>query len=198
MEEFFRDYQYTFSAMAALGTMLAVIISLVAIIVSLWLSSNQHRSRIVAGAGKRVIDLKNGVMISDALYKEVKNTVEYVTVNISNVGLMSVSIPYQLFYIKVPFSKKVAVVNTMDSKHHNQEIVPQKVYPVKIEPNHSEIFFLSDLESLKRGLDQIGFLRRFFIGLYVSTGDGRKFKATMSDGLKKDIRNLAKPTKGNK
>ncbi len=161
------------------------------------MSSNQHRSKIIAGVGKRVIDLKNGVMISDALYKDAKNTIEYVTVNISNVGLLSVSIPYQLFYVKVPFSKKIAVVNTMDSKHHNPGIVPSKVYPVKIEPNHSEIFFVSDLKSLKSGLDQIGFLRRFFIGFYVSTGDGRKFKATMSDALKRDIRSLANPTKGN-
>jgi hypothetical protein len=44
MEDFFKDYQYTFSAMAAIGTMLAVIISL-------WLSSNQHRSKIVTGVG---------------------------------------------------------------------------------------------------------------------------------------------------
>ena len=183
MEDFFKDYQYTFSAMAAIGTMLAVIISL-------WLSSNQHRSKIVAGVGKRVMDQKNGVMISDALY-----TVEYVTVHISNVGLMSVSIPYQLFYVKIPFSKKVAVFNTMDSKHNNQSLVPQKNYPVKIEPNHSEIFFVSDLESLKKGLDQFGFFSRFFIGFYVSTGDGREFKAKMSGALRRDIRIRIKKAK---
>ena len=188
MEDFFKDYQYTFSAMAAIGTMLAVIISL-------WLSSNQHRSKIVAGVGKRVIDLKNGVMISDALYTDVKNTVEYVTVHISNVGSMSVSIPYQLFYVKIPFSKKVAVFDTMDSKHHNQSAVPQKNYPVKIEPNHSEIFFVSDLESLKKGLDQFGFFSRFFIGFYVSTGDGREFKAKMSGALRRDIRIRIKKAK---
>ena len=188
MEDFFKDYQYTFSAMAAIGTMLAVIISL-------WLSSNQHRSKIVAGVGKRVIDLKNGVMISDALYTDVKNTVEYVTVHISNVGLMSVSIPYQLCYIKKPFSKKLLVVGTMDSKHNNQSLVPQKNYPVKIEPNHSEIFFVSDLESLKKGLDQFGFFSRFFIGFYVSTGDGREFKAKMSGALRRDIRIRIKKAK---
>jgi hypothetical protein len=189
MEDFFKDYQYTFSAMAAIGTMLAVTLSL-------WLSSNQHRSKIVADVDKRVIDRKNGVMISVARYTDItKDDVEYVTVHISNVGLMSVSIPYQLCYIKKPFSKKFLVVDTMDSKHNNQSLVPQKNYPVKIEPNHSKIFFLSDLESLKKGLDQFGFFSRFFIGFYVSTGDGREFKAKMSAALRRDIRIRIKKAK---
>jgi hypothetical protein len=189
MEDFFKDYQYTFSAMAAIGTMLAVTLSL-------WLSSNQHRSKIVADVDKRVIDRKNGVMISVARYTDItKDDVEYVTVHISNVGLMSVSIPYQLCYIKKPFSKKFLVVDTMDSKHNNQSLVPQKNYPVKIEPNHSKIFFLSDLESLKKGLDQFGFFSRFFIGFYVSTGDGREFKAKMSGALRRDIRIRIKKAK---
>ena len=64
MEDFFKDYQYTFSAMAAIGTMLAVTLSL-------WLSSNQHRSKIVADVDKRVIDRKNGVMISVARYTDI-------------------------------------------------------------------------------------------------------------------------------
>lgn len=200
MEEFFKDYQYTFSALSAIGAMLAVIISMIALSVSLWISSNQHRSRIVVGVGKRVIDAKQGVMISDILYnKDVKGVVEYVTVNISNVGLLSASIPYQFFWVKVPFSKKIGMVNTMDSKHHNQIGVPQKNYPVKIEPNHSEIFFVSDLESLKKELSAVGFIRRHFIKFYASTSDGKKFKTTISDALKRDIRDLVKPnTGGNK
>jgi hypothetical protein len=44
-------------------------------------------------------------------------------------------------------------------------------------------------------LDQLGFFSRFFIGFYVSTGDGRKFKATMSGALRRDIRIRIKKAK---
>lgn len=48
MEEFFKDNQFTFAAISTIGTMLAVIISLIAVGVSIYLASRKNKPKIKA------------------------------------------------------------------------------------------------------------------------------------------------------
>ncbi len=87
--------------------------------------------------------------------------------------------------MSVPFAKKVASFIPLDSG--NFPPIPQNKYPVKIEPNHSKIFFIINLKQLKESISSVNLIKRFFIRFYIITDDGRKFKAHISKPLRKEI-----------
>lgn len=93
-----KDYQYFFSAIGAVGTMLAVI-------VSLYLARDKSGAKIESLVCKA--KLSEGLIVLDGignLYQGIKSE-EFVAVRIYNKGFFPVIIPFQFQFLSIPFSK---------------------------------------------------------------------------------------------
>ena len=64
----------------------------------------------------------------------------YITVEITNVGLMPVTIPLSFFHWKMPFKRGYWMINPWDYSQHDPW-VPQRIYPFEIKPRGSATFF---------------------------------------------------------
>jgi len=119
----------------------------------------------------------------------------YITVNITNLGILPVSIGLSFFAWKLPFTKGGMWVNPWDVTQHD-EWVPQKKYPAKIEPRASESFFLHDMTTFHEAMAELvpakaNLLRRLrarFLRAYVITDDGRRFLVRFGEGLRQELR----------
>ncbi|MDA0782888.1 MAG: hypothetical protein O2970_11950 [Proteobacteria bacterium] len=167
MEEFFKNYQYTFSAFGAVGTLLAVIISLYFGYRALKTQQTQIKAFL------NIYELTE------------PNTPEYLAVNITNVGLIAVSISSSFFCFRLPFSTTAFLVIPLDSGNSDINI-PSKSYPHKIEPKHCEFFILNTLDSLV--LKNIKGWLVNFIRAEVHTSDGSILKVKVSKDIKNEIK----------
>src|SRR5438270_12731441 len=70
----------------------------------------------------------------------------YITVDITNVGVLPISIPLSFFYWRLPLSRTTAVVMPWDYIQHDQWI-PQKIYPFEVKPRTASTFFLNAMSS---------------------------------------------------
>jgi hypothetical protein len=93
LETFFKAHQYTTAALGVAATFSAVVVSLVVALISL----RSNRTRIRAN-----------VSVSCILHStlEGKSKPTYVTVNVQNLGILPVNIPFAFFQWKLPFVRK--------------------------------------------------------------------------------------------
>ncbi|MCE3237641.1 MAG: hypothetical protein K0R24_622 [Gammaproteobacteria bacterium] len=174
MEKFFQDYQYTFSALGAIGTFLAVMISLY----FSYRAIKSNDSKIKASISINILT--------------VPHTPKYIGVTIRNVGLMSVSIPFSYLNFRLPFSNLAFLINPLDAYSADFNI-PQKSYPYKIEPKHSQTFFVSTTDSFfKNGGNllekKINYRFLNFIRAEIHISDGSIFKVKLPKSIKKMIK----------
>jgi hypothetical protein len=181
LEEFFKAHQYTTVALGVIGTFSAVVVSLTVAL----LSQRANRTRIKALASISII-------MHSTL--EGKEPPTYITISIRNVGVLPAVIPYSFFRWRVPFSRGAWIINPWDGSTHD-EWVPQKRYPVEINPRHSQTFFLADVnafrDELKKMLGKASFFERCcfrFLKAEVLTDDGKVFRVKLDWGLRTELR----------
>jgi len=99
-----------------------------------------------------------------------------------------------IFYLKLFFSKKGIIINTIDSEHFGMKTsLPESIkkkYPFKISPNHSATFFLTEVQVIIDEFTKMSFLNKWFSQMYICTDDGRKFKPDISSQLKKRLKTV--------
>ncbi len=167
MEEFFRDYQYTFSALGAAGTLLAVIVSLFFGLKSF----NNTKIQLKATLGIRLL-----IGIEQ----------RYVTINIVNTGLIPLKIEVFFFSFYFPFKNVGWICKPLDFGNSLDSNIPTKNYPIVINPKDSCVFFLNHADKLFfKGMNK--FLVNF-VRARVHSSDGSKFRVEVN----KDIKNLIK------
>ena len=127
LEKFSEGNQHTIAALGAISTLAAVVVSLVLALIT----QRSSRTRIHARAAV-------SVLLHSTL--EGKPKPKYVTVTITNVGLMPVMIPFSFFHWKIPFKSSSWMINQWDYSKHDPW-VPQRTYPAEIRPRGSATFF---------------------------------------------------------
>ncbi len=185
IEAFFSDYKNTISALGAMST-LAVVIT------SVWLAKRSEKTRLKAKVYGSVI-MHNGM--------DLNNPPKFISVNVVNMGNTAIRIPFSFFCWEVPFCKQQWYINPMDHFGGVHAIIPKKMYPVRIDSKHSETFIISDRATfhseMTNAFQQIKFLstlRANFIKASVSTEDGMIFRASISNELKKELKQSSKRT----
>jgi hypothetical protein len=166
MEEFFKNYQFTFSAIGAVGSMGAVIISL-------WLAGWQNRSKIKATLSRGFATCSPQILI---------------TCLIVNKGILPVFIPNGFLALRLPFGgfengfRQILDMSPEASK-----------YPFKLESKKSETFIIEERDVLSKQLQEIkkevGWLRFYFVRVELTLTDGAVFAVK---GGNKLIRSLVK------
>jgi hypothetical protein len=117
---------------------------------------------------------------------------EYVTVMITNVGLMPVMIPLSFFRWKLPFQRRYWMMNPWDYTQHDAW-VPQRTYPAEIRPRGSATFFLSEIDrfrsTMAEMLHEVGHSkwRVRFIKAIVVTDDGKIFEVNLDQTIRKEV-----------
>jgi hypothetical protein len=73
---------------------------------------------------------------------------EYLTVTLTNIGLMPANISMGFFQWKLPFHREYWLITPWDYARHDPW-VPQRVYPTEIKPRSSQTFFLQDIATFR-------------------------------------------------
>ena len=167
MEEFFKNYQYTFSGIGAIGSAGAVIISL-------WLARKQNVPKIEA-----TFSLAFDIQPSSPTL---------LSVSIVNKGILPVFIPNGFLQLRIPFGgfknefNKILDFSSEASK-----------YPFKLESRKSETFIIGEknflLNQFQKIKKEVGLLRFYFVRVEVAIEDGSVFNVK---GGSKFIRSLVK------
>jgi hypothetical protein len=187
LERFAEAHQHTISALEAISTFAAVVVSLALAL----LAHRSSRTRIKALVGISFIAHR-------AL--EGKPKPEYVTVTITNVGQMPVTIPLAFFSWKIPFHREYWLITPWDYAQHDP-LVPQRTYPTEIKPRTSTTFFLSDLARFRTTMTEsflgLKFLQwRFsFIKAIVNTADGQLFTAKLTKEIRRELAKIPRRAK---
>ena len=109
MEEFFKNWQFTSSALSAIGTILAVIVS----IYLAYRATRNQRSQIRASIRRY------------AIAGAITNSPTYITANITNIGLIPIRIGFSFCHIRRPFKKSGWLMLPLDGFNEDKNI-PQK------------------------------------------------------------------------
>ena len=172
IEEFFKAHQYTIAAVAAAGTLAAVVTSLGLA----WGARLANRTKLKAVAN---------IMLIFSTPIDGREIPKFLQVRITNNGKWPVHIPANFFYWKMPFKREYMTVIPLDQSGHH--LIPPKNYPKEVLPRTTEHFHISDLPTFKqeakrlRGADTTADrLRRRFIRAYVRTDDGTTFRVKLS------------------
>src|SRR6266568_8419967 len=181
VEEFCTNHQHTIAALGALGTLAAVIVSLGLA----WRAARANRTRLRASVDMLL------VMHSTV---DPKSPPRYVSVSITNTGNSALRLPFSFFSWKVPFNRDYWLVNPLDG-YAGDAFIPQKRYPVEIQPRASETFYISDAQTFEemrvkmrketRGLAKLCIR---FIRAVIRTDDGAIFAGTVSRGIRNQWR----------
>ena len=179
IEEFFKAHQHTIAAIAALGTVGAVVTSLWLA----WSAKRADRTRL-----KAVADIV--LIFHDPIYA--KANPKYLKVNITNIGKSPLHMPSGFFYWKVPFTREVMQVEPLDLI--GSPLIPPKHYPTAILPRSSASFTISDLATFELAVKQmraadslVDRLRSRFIRGFVLTGDGKTFRVKLSRAVRQAL-----------
>jgi len=182
IEHFSDSHQHTIAALGAFSTFAAVVVSLMLALAT----RRSSWTRIKANASLSTI-------FHATLEGEPKP--EYVTVSITNVGLMPAIIPFSFFHWKVPLMREYWMINPWDYIQHDPW-VPKKVYPAEVMPRASATFFVSEMSAFRRTmLDSFARTRYFRWRLYwiralVRTDDGMIFRVKLDKSLRKELAEL--------
>jgi hypothetical protein len=176
VEDFFKAHQHTIAAIAAVGTLAAVITSLVLA----YVARRADRTRLRARA--TLVTLLHDTI-------DPRSAPKFLRVDITNHGRWSVRIPVPFFYWKVPFKRGVMVARPLD--HTNSHWIGKKDYPTDVGPRTSESFFISDLATFRqevkriRGADTfVNRLRFRFIRAFVQMDDDETFRVKLSSHVR--------------
>jgi hypothetical protein len=171
-ETFFQAHQYTIGALGVLANFSAVVVALAVALIS----QRARRPRISA----RVYVSK---MLHSTLEGKPKPT--YVTVSITNKGLLPAQIPFAFFGWRLPFSRDGWMVNPWDYSAADTW-VPQKKYPIEIKSRGSETFFIAEKSVFQKSMGEIfksmnwsQSLRARWLHVVILMDDGQRFKATL-------------------
>ena len=182
IEIFFTAYQHTVAALAAMSTFAAVVVSLVVT----YISQRTNRTRIKASAT---------VMFVMHLSLKGKPRPTYVTVSITNLGILPATVQFSFFYWRLPFAKGVMLITPLNSS--GDDWIPKRTYPFEIKPRQSETFYLSEIsvfrESILKNVSNAGFFQRLrfrFLHARVITADGRTFNVKLDRSLREELREL--------
>jgi hypothetical protein len=185
VESFFSEYEKTIQAMGAISTFAAVV-------VSLWIANSGSKIKLRA-------HLSFSALIHESI--DPNNRPEYLTISITNTGGISFRVPWSFFHWKLPFSKVNWMISPMDS-FGNDIYVPIRKYPFKLEPRHSESFFLADKKTFKDemrrcfgDLKYFVYLRAHLIKAVIHTDDGTRFVVKLSKTLINELLESAKSSK---
>jgi hypothetical protein len=188
LEEFVKNHEHTVAAIEAISTFAAVV-------VSLWLalaSQRANKTRLKASVST--------IIITHSTLKG-KNKPTYVVANITNTGIMPLSIPFAFYHWHAPFKRGTWFIAPHDYSA-SDEWVPQKKYPVEIKPRSSETFFLSgksmfcdQFRKIFVTADFFDRCRFYFFKAMVITDDGKTFKVNMDYRLRKELRELLREAK---
>jgi hypothetical protein len=183
LEEFSKGYQYTIAALGVLGTFLAVTVSLVVALVS----QRANRTRIGARVAVSVI-------MHDTIAEPDYPT--YVTVDVTNLGIIPVVIPMSFFFWRLPFKHGFFLVTPMDYSQEDPW-VPQKRYPIEIKPRSSQSFYLSGIdvfcqEARDKFVGGTFFerLRSRFLRASVRTDDGKMCNVKLDKSIRDELRKV--------
>jgi hypothetical protein len=162
IEEFCKAHEHTISAIEAISTLSAVIVSLVL----------AHRATI-ADRTRLVAQLQ----ISTIFHPTISPKPRFVVVTITNTGNLPLQVPLGFFRWKVPFRGRQWLIMPIDFEGI-LGVVPQKTYPVEIKPRSSETFFMSEALAF---LGQINGIReeQNFVGLFLFFLKNRSSAAPM-------------------
>jgi hypothetical protein len=169
IEKFFEAHQHTIAALAAGGTLAAVVTA----IVLAFLRSRADRTKLTATA-----DL---YAIYDATIIDPESAPKFLKVIIRNHGKLPLRIQAPFFGWKLPFRGEAMMIIPLDLLG-SSPLTPRKHYPTEITPRTSETFTLHDLATFKQEAKRMRgaptFARRIrfrFIRAFVVTDDGAKF-----------------------
>jgi hypothetical protein len=172
------QYPHIVSALEALSTFAAVVVSLV---IALW-AQRANRTKLIAS-----------MFVADLVMEGLQTPPQYVTVSITNTGIMPLRIPLAFLYWKLPLVWGISFLISPLDFFGGDPYVIQKSYPVEIPPRANEHFHVGTpelqrremLEAWKHYRWRLYFLRRF-IRFKVETEDGQRFRVKIS----KDIRDI--------
>ena len=180
-------YPYLISAIAALGTYAAVVVSLM---IALW-AQRANKTKLVARI--YVVDIiLEGVAV--------KKPPQYITVSITNTGTMPLRIPLLFLSWRLPFQWRTTFAVSPLDFFKGYPYIPQRSYPVEIPPRANECFHVGTPDLQKKEAIEIWkkywwrlYIFRWFVRFRVATEDGYGFKVIMS----KEVRRIMaeKPVK---
>lgn len=167
IEAYCKAHQYTISALGAVSTFAAVV-------VSLWLAYRAtvaNRTRLMAS-----------FEVAALLHASLPERPTFVTVSIVNVGNLPLEVSVGFLRWKLRFFPDDRLILPIDLSGI-RGVLPPKHYPVKIEPRSSETFYLSEASEFVKQMHGIKkefrFLNRplfYFRKAVVTTRDGAKFR----------------------
>jgi hypothetical protein len=168
IEAFCSAHDHTIRAIGVIGTLSAVIISLVLA----YRAAIREKTRLVAT-----------LYISTIFHPTISPKPRYVVVTITNTGNLPLQIPIGFFRWKVPLRRQQWVILPIDSAGI-AGVVPQKTYPVEIKPRSRETFYMSEASAfveqmggIRKELNLIGRLLFFLKKAVVGSADGLTFRA---------------------
>lgn len=166
IEKLAAAHEHTISALEAISTFAAVVVSLA---LSL-LASRANLTKLKASASMMVV-------MHHSL--EAQEKPSYLTVNILNTGIMPLRIPLSFCHIKIPFKNGVFIINPLDYAAID-EWIPQKTYPVEVQPKSSQTFYLATEEQFRENIvemrENLNKLQRIYSRFW-------RFRVVTDDGV---------------
>jgi hypothetical protein len=187
LERFSDTHQHTIAALEATSTFGAVVVSLALAL----LAHRSSRTRIRAW-------VKVSFIVHQTL--EGKPKPEYLTVTLTNIGLMPANISMGFFQWKLPFHREYWLITPWDYARHDHW-VPQRVYPTEIKPRSSQTFFLQDIATFRFTMAEclqpiwLAPWRIRFIKAIIRTDDGQLFKAKLDSEVRRALTKIARTAK---
>lgn len=184
MEEFFTDYQHTFSA---LGTLFAVMLSL-------YLAPEKSKVKLKASMYLAKIFISNNNQV------DLQDKPEYLVVSITNKGFLPIRIPFRFFSMTLPFDRIVGEFNPMNF-YQKDPLIPTKTYPVIIAPNQNHQFYVSSSELFYNNVEEYISKKKLcnffirFLKFQILTEDGSIFDTNTSKHLRNKLDDLYKQKK---
>jgi hypothetical protein len=180
VEQFCKDHEKTIEFCQAGFTLLAVIVSL-----------GIARSARKATNTRLQARVQTEVIKHDALSKYPT----YVSVSITNVGILPMRIPMSYFQLKVPLRR----TNWIIEHSPNELLMPPKQFPVEILPHARDKFYPVEINSFRDAFHKMvraaGWGTRFlfrFVKATVVTDDGMRFTAIVDRDIRRVLEECRK------
>ena len=182
IEELCKHHEHTISALEAVSTFSAVV-------VSLWLASRASQTRLTAYITKQVI--------IDATTTE---RPEYLVAIITNTGVMTLYIPLSFLLWTRPYRKKTGwILNFPLDYYGTDKAIQQHPYPVELKPKATHHVMISEIATYRHVMQEcllsqsrIGRLIFRFVRSTVQTTDGKVFRAKISKEIREELREVQK------
>jgi hypothetical protein len=176
-EDFAKAHEKTIAFIEAFSTLSAVIVSLV-----------------LAFASRRQVQTHLNCRVQYASDYSQQGHRAYVTVDITNIGVLPLRIPGSFFIYVLPFTRTARRVVPLDQLDRDQSI-PPKIYPVEIPPRSRETFIIGlrepfwvgfhNMVTQTRGITRLMFR---FVRLKIIADDGIRFAPELDPDFRREFR----------